>query len=333
MIRKHAFQFIILLLAGMLLIWLSLRSINYDDLSAQIARGNYLLCIPVFLVSLCGHIFRVQRWSLLFHSLGEQPRKSMLFVALNTGYLVSFAIPRLGEVSRCAALVRTDNIPFARSLITVIAERLIDTLCLFILVAIAFTSHAANAGGFFRENIFEPVVNMLGGMSTVFVIAAGILLLLVAGFFVLSCYRHSIASKITHAVTDSVKQLFNMPRKGWFFVLTVLIWVCYFLMTYLWVFMFPESASLTMHQAFLIMTMGSIARSIPIQGGGMGAYHFLVSHTVTIFGLSLVTGNALAIIIHGAQAVITIILGVTCYVWFLAESRRQKNEAQSTQPA
>jgi uncharacterized membrane protein YbhN (UPF0104 family) len=114
-----------------------------------------------------------------------------------------------------------------------------------------------------------------------------------------------------------MKQILKMEHRMQFWGYTFLIWLCYFLMTYIWLYLFEESAKLTWANAFFVMAVGSIGRSIPIQGGGMGAYHFLVSHAFALFGLSLVTGNALAIVIHGAQMIFTLITGAACYIWFL----------------
>jgi hypothetical protein len=118
-----------------------------------------------------------------------------------------------------------------------------------------------------------------------------------------------------------------MKHRVKFLLLTFAIWTCYFLMTYLWLFTFSESKNLGMSAAFFVLVIGSIGRSIPIQGGGMGAYHFLVSQAFVLLGISLLTGNALAIIIHGAQAVFTFFTGIICFIWFLLQFKKHKFEA------
>lgn len=44
----------------------------------------------------------------------------------------------MGEVSRCGVLAKYDNVSFAKSLGTVVTERLVDTLCILLITGITF---------------------------------------------------------------------------------------------------------------------------------------------------------------------------------------------------
>src|SRR5262245_24744829 len=116
-------QFAALVLAGFVLIGLSVRNVSYRELWDQISGANYWIAVPVYLVSLSGYFFRIERWRMFYTSMDIHPRRSMLFVALCTGYLVNFAVPRLGEISRCLILRKSDAVPVGRSVVTIVAER------------------------------------------------------------------------------------------------------------------------------------------------------------------------------------------------------------------
>ena len=81
-------------------------------------------------------------------------------------------------------------------------------------------------------------------------------------------------------------------------------------MTYFWIFLFPETSVLSAGACLTIMSIGTLGRSVPIQGGGMGAYHFLVTKVVMLYGLSETMGKTLATVIHGGQTVFTFALGI-----------------------
>jgi uncharacterized membrane protein YbhN (UPF0104 family) len=85
--------------------------------------------------------------------------------------------------------------------------------------------------------------------------------------------------------------------------------------------MFEESSKLSAYDAFLVMVLGVVARSLPIQAGSAGAYHFVVGQALLFLGVSLGTGNALAIVIHGFQTIITLVLGFSAYFWLLYKSK------------
>jgi uncharacterized membrane protein YbhN (UPF0104 family) len=92
-------------------------------------------------------------------------------------------------------------------------------------------------------------------------------------------------------------------------------------MTYLWFFLFEESSGLSMYQAFLVMVLGVIARTLPIQAGSAGAYHFIVGKALMILGIGNVVASALALLIHGFQTVFTLLFGIIAYVWLLGKNK------------
>jgi glycosyltransferase 2 family protein len=54
------------------------------------------------------------------------------------GYLVNLVIPRGGEISRCYNLFKLNKIPIETSFGTVVLERIVDLLCLAILILLSF---------------------------------------------------------------------------------------------------------------------------------------------------------------------------------------------------
>ena len=46
------------------------------------------------------------------------------------GYIANMVVPRMGEASRAAVLKGTDGVPFDKGFGTIVAERVIDVLCL-----------------------------------------------------------------------------------------------------------------------------------------------------------------------------------------------------------
>ena len=109
-----------------------------------------------------------------------------------------------------------------------------------------------------------------------------------------------------------------------FLLYTFLIWLGYYLMTYFWFFVFKETSVLTWGACLSILTIGTIGRSVPIQGGGMGAYHFLVTSVVVIYGLSEEWGKALSTLIHAGQTFFTFAMGLVGLVIFFVNYWRKE---------
>jgi glycosyltransferase 2 family protein len=319
--NKHI-QFLLLIIAGGALVYLSIRNINLNDLWMQIQKGNYWIAFPVMVVSLTGYYFRSLRWKLILENMREHATLSDLYASLSIGYAVNFATPRLGEISRCLILNQSAKVPVDKGLISVFIERVVDVVCLALIVCVASWISLGNLTTFIQTEMIVPIVNNIVNKP---------LLLIVLGALAIAvgCYigYQKLSSKarikvFMERMLNAFGDVLKMKEKKLFLGYTVLIWACYFLMTFLWFGVFEETSALGLKQAFVIMAVGSVGRSVPIQGGGMGAYHYLVSNVFAIFGVSVLTGNAMAFVIHGAQMTLTIVLGIIAWIWILLKTEK-----------
>ena len=87
------------------------------------------------------HVFRGWRWKQTLAPLGAYPKTSDCVDAIFVSYAANLVLPRVGEVSRCGMLAKYDDVSFAKSLGTVVTERLIDTLTILLITGITFLMH------------------------------------------------------------------------------------------------------------------------------------------------------------------------------------------------
>ena len=59
------------------------------------------------------------------------------FFAVFSAYLINLTVPRAGDVARATIISKYENIPFDKTLGTVIAERIADLICAFTIVCLA----------------------------------------------------------------------------------------------------------------------------------------------------------------------------------------------------
>jgi len=304
----------VFLIIGLLLLKVSFSKLNPEELMQTLMKGSFYVAIPVALISLTGYYFRIKRWKIFLDGMGQDAREKSLYAALCVGYLVSFAIPRLGELSRSLIIKRSDNIRIDFSLLSIVAERVVDTFTLFILLGLSLP--------LFPNNFFEVLNTWLTSLNIphwIVVLFWSSLTVSIFGIFIF----HSRIKKIFlnyRPVYDGIIKSFKSP---FFWIFTLLIWVCYFLMTWLWFWLYPETRLLSAGDALIVMLVGSFGRSMPVQGGGLGVYHFVVSRMLQLLGIGLLTGNAVAIIIHGAQAIITFVTGLISYLWLWYDENKK----------
>jgi uncharacterized membrane protein YbhN (UPF0104 family) len=111
-------------------------------------------------------------------------------------------------------------------------------------------------------------------------------------------------------------------KRSWAFILhSLLIWGSYWMMSYVAVFLMPATAGLKLIDGLFILVIGSFGFIAPVQGG-IGAFHWIVSVGLTLYGIPKAEGLAFATILHGSQSLWTIFLGfISMLLLFLRRKR------------
>ena len=184
---KTAVQYLFIFGLTALLIWFSLSTLHVKEgenkwqylyHTWQAADKGWLLAMAgIFML---GQAIRAERWRMLMEPTGYKATFYHSFLATLIGYLVNLVIPRGGEVSRCYYLYKLNKSPVEISFGTVVIERIIDLLCLVILVALSFAVESEKLFAF----ISTLPIQANGLSGKLLIVAVVLIFLLVAGFFV-----------------------------------------------------------------------------------------------------------------------------------------------------
>lgn len=301
---------------GIFLIWMTIQKIAFDDLKTALHQSLNWRLIPILLTSVMVVILRAKRWQLLLKTQEEAVSPFPLFHALNIGYLVNFAIPRLGEISRAFLLKNNQLIPFNKSIASIIFERLSDLIVLgFILISALVLEY------FFNEGVVSHLIYSIQ-LNPFMLLIFSCFVAIIIGLMIQ--YWQKIKARIGIWAQEFIQyfsMLIRLKNRKKFILLTTGIWVGFYLMTMLWIFVFPVSTQLSFFACFEVMLVGVLARTLPIQAGSAGAYHFAVTSAFVYFGLPQNQALNMALMIHGFQSVLTIILGVFSYIWILYQQK------------
>jgi glycosyltransferase 2 family protein len=288
----------------------------------------------VMLTTTIVYIIRALRWQMLIKATGYTTAFHNAYAALSISYFVSLIIPRLGEVTRCLSIKRHHDIPFMQLLGTVIIERVVDIISLIVMLLLTLVLQFDHIMEFAQENIFQPfyegiIVKIIAGNSTIIIVTLFVIILICCLFFYFRRYIREKSPKLIVKFVEGLKQgiisISKLQHKKIFILYTILIWLGYYFMTYFWFFVFQETSILGWGACLSIVSIGTIGRSVPIQGGGMGAYHFLVTQVVVLYGVSEVFGKTLATCIHGGQVFFTFAMGLIGLLIFFVSYWKNKN--------
>src|ERR1041385_8155392 len=159
---RHTVTRVVLFLGiGALLFWLVLQGQNVPALREKLSHARWQWAALSLVLAIGANLIRAARWNLLIHPLGHRPRLAITFGAVVVGYMANLALPRLGEVTRCAVVSRYENIPMEKLLGTVVTERLCDVftilICLGLVVLLAFDRMAAMT----TQYVVDPIIAKL----------------------------------------------------------------------------------------------------------------------------------------------------------------------------
>jgi uncharacterized membrane protein YbhN (UPF0104 family) len=314
-----------------LLLWLSLRGLtlgegeNKSDFlwkAWQNSNKGYLGLMA--LVAILSHLLRAERWRMLLVPTGNKVGLTNSFLSLMIGYLVNLAVPRGGEVSRCYNLYKLEKAPVEVSFGTVVVERMVDVICLLLLIAFSFFAEWQKLKKFIDTLNFSSGEGFSISPWMVVVFIGGVIF--VAAIFFLR--KNKKLLKIIEGFKEGLLAIFKMQNKGLFIAYSLGIWLLYFLMSYLVIKAFPETEDLGFSAVLTLFAVGSIAMAAPLPGGA-GSYHTLVPLAlVMLYNLPQADAVAFVFIFHGWQTILMILMGVLSLIasYLIIKWRKQKEK-------
>lgn len=286
-------------LAGGLL-YLVFKNVEWEAFWEKAVQVDYLWVFASILLSILAYVARAYRWNILFEPLGYSLKTSRTTLAVLVGYLANLVLPRLGEITRCGVLNRNDQVPVPVALGSVVTERIIDMITLLILIVVSFLLEAERLLTFL-ESAYRDL--NIPGYVLVIVLVVG---MLGVGLMIIFLrrqdrYRGKFATLFKEFLAG-ILSLKYIKRPLGFVLSTLVIWVVYYLMSYIIVFSLPETAHLGLGAGFMLLITGGIAISLPVQSG-FGTYHGMIAGMLLLYNIDKTTGIFLATLLHTSQII------------------------------
>lgn len=299
------------ILMAIALLTYALKDISFRDIGEQFQRANYGLIALVGLLFVSSYFVRGIRWQQPLATMGYHPTALRTTVAMQTGVIASMIVIGSGELTRCLTLQRTNGVPVAQGLGSVVAERIVDLLMLLLVLLLTFVLE------FSRMQAYMAGLSLsLPGLGLGLLIV-GLGIALVAGLIIwwvasqTAIRKHPLVLK-SFSVLAGFQRGFMaiqaLPRPGLFIILTILNQVLAWLATYLLLLAVDSSHYLPPTSALTLLAVASLGGlAVPTQGG-IGTYHFLVSRALVLYGFTTAEGVLAATFMHAVAFGINILL-------------------------
>lgn len=295
---------------------------QFKEIAGYFAKANYFWVFLASIFGILAYWFRAIRWNLMLEPMGYKISNSNAFWTISFGYLMNLTIPRSGELARSTALFGVEKVPVEKSFGTIILERVVDLLCMGCFLGLTLLFKYEAIVSFYQYVIEEKSKSKEVSHFPWFYLIIGISVLSVFLFLI---FKKRLAQfPIYKKVLDFINGIFHgltsilkLKQKVKFILLSLAIWVCYYLAAYLVCFALPETSDFTFADGFFIIVVGTLGMMVPASGG-IGAFHAALKLGIgalfLAMGLSFAEGAevglAYAFISHTMQLVIMIVLGL-----------------------
>lgn len=325
---KKTLKYLASAAVAVLLLWFSFRDVEWASFAAVLKECHWGYVALSMAAGSFAFLLRALRWRRLLMPIDESISTLTTFNGVNIGMISNFVFPRIGEFVRCGVITRRSapvdpehpdkkKASYDKVLGTVVLERSWELLVMLLLLAVVVIAGFKRFGGFFVEQIWNPMAQRLD--FSIWWIVALLVAVCVAGLWLLWRYRESNAfcSKvwgIFKGILQGFASCLKMDKKWLFFAYTACIWLTYWLMAASTVWAAPFLEHLDIIDALFLSLVGGIGFAVPVPGG-IGAFHFVISLALSmVYGIPMEMGIVYATLSHTSQAITQIFFGAVSYV-------------------
>lgn len=300
---------------GIGILWWMYRGTDWRDFMHCVFHEMHWGWMALSLVfGVLPQLFRAWRWRMALKPLGEQPRARVCADAIFLSYASSLVVPRIGEVARCGTLKKYDGVSFSKSLGTVLTERLVDSVMVILLTAVAVLSQLPVLLQFLRTTgmSLEQVLCRFTGTGYVVTALCAVAVLGFGYYLFKNLSFFSKSREIARNIWTGIRSLRDVKNLPLYLFYSLGIWVGYYLHFYIAFFCFDFTCGINPVAAFLIFCVGTFAVLVPTPNGA-GPWHFAVKTMLILYGVAEPQAILFALVVHTIQTMEVVLLGA--YGW------------------
>ncbi len=266
---------------GIILFLFILTRLDFHTAFKNLINFKWKWLIVYGILSILMLIFKSLRWrSVLLKQGIDYPMFKVCAINANTSFLGMITPGRLGELSKVVYL-QEDEIPFSKSIVSVLIDRAYDLgiLIIFSVIALFYFADILMVG---IKNLFFFIFLFFGVGILIFLFRSNIWELLKKAMkLLLPEAKYSLIVKEWYQFKTEIIKIFypTMPRMIFY---TILIYCCYYAQINIVAHGFNVSVSF-IYLSFC-MTLASIVSLLPISIGGLGTreaiFIFLLSRVL-----------------------------------------------------
>lgn len=280
---------------------------------------NFWFVALMMLISIVSHVVRGIRWGIQLRGAGL-PRVSVMVesVSIFGAYALNLLFPLLGETWRCVWMAREEDARVSTVVGTDLGDRFSDAVVIVLLFLLSlWVAHDQMIAFLNHYRLGQRLVELLS--NPWLWVSLGVLIVAFV-CYCLICRRSRMVMRIRNVVSElwrSFAVMFHMKGVPAYLLLTIAIWGCYYLETYVCFYAFPFTRELISQPGsfyglipgLVAFVFGSISIAIP-SNGGLGPWNIAVAYSLSLFGVALTDGAAYSMVVWSMRSAMLVALGL-----------------------
>ncbi|MDP3508622.1 MAG: lysylphosphatidylglycerol synthase transmembrane domain-containing protein [Candidatus Melainabacteria bacterium] len=272
---------------ALFLLWFAFKGTNLKELWHYSQNVKPFPIVLIFVSGIFGTFLRSYRWTILLRPLSDKKISQYnSFYAVMIGYAVNVAIPRGGEVVRLLSICKSENLPWAGVLSTMLIDRMLD-------IALLVSLLGATLMILPPELLASMPWLKPGGLALLVGVVVGLVALPNVGAILKKLLGLNLAkTRLPEKLRERFQQLAEQFDTGtqalknpvlypYIAFLSVAIWFTYWLNFYQMVYGFGLEDKISPLQCLIIFTIGSAGVLVPTPGS-VGSFHLLVKEATVM---------------------------------------------------
>ena len=300
--NKLSFKTFLPISIGLFCIYYSFKDINFLDFKELFIGIDYKWIFFGLVLGALSHISRSYRWKFLVDPLGYKLGLKNSILSVFAAYLINYTIPRAGDVARASIISNYEKIPFEKLIGTIIAERIVDMICISLLILVSLLYEF--------ERISEKIISLLSSVNIdrLLILLITIFLIIFLIFRILKRFNfHKKFSDFLDGLKSGLTVITRMEKKFAFVAHSIFIWLMYVFMFYVTSFAFSDLHGTDFFHLLISFTLAAL--SIMFSNGGIGIYPLAVEESLFWYGIEAVNGLAFGWVMWLSQTIMVIIFG------------------------
>ena len=293
-----------LLVAGAIIWWFG-RRLDWHQVKIAVAQSDWRLIALACVVILLGYLWRAIRWQALLSPLTKTSLREV-WIATTVGYAAVLTLGRAGEIVRPVVLpMRDTRVRPAASIVTIMIERLYDTMTVVLMFGInLFWLKPVSGGDFGPARMIGLVLVVIGAIAIALLIvfkmrSEGVINWVGRRFG----NGRGLRTRLKRALLSTLEQLataLNVLSNTRLLAITIgwslALWFSVALGNLLVCRAFGLQFGFT--QILFVLGWSMIGSAIPTPGGAAGAFHAVTAGALILLGVARNQAAAVSIVLH-----------------------------------